>query len=279
MMWRSVLVLAICAWIALACGGGGSGGSNTATAAIDAMGGLDSYEVSMDFGEEASLLKPTVVRFQSPDRYHVRVSEREADAHSEFIRIGDEGWKAVCDNDGQCDEWEETELPEAPVFGPSPFFMLDWPLVALELAKGIARDNAVLRARVNPMRAVFENQRRVFEELGLRSYGTECSSAVTPIEITPVPLGEDAPTPVDSGEVSETCRDLTYQDLLENEADDLAFFDEHPATIEATISADDSLVRRVVITIPSRGDDEEGETQIAFEYSRYNDITIEAPLP
>jgi hypothetical protein len=122
----------------------------------------------------------------------------------------------------------------------------------------------VIRGSVNFLRAVFEGQRRVFEAAGVPAFGRECTLLLPMVaDGTPQP----APT--------EVCRDTTYEDLLEQEADDLAAGDASPATIEVRIDPETYLIGQFEVVMSSQSEDE--ALTIRFEYSRFNEVTIEAP--
>ena len=163
-------------------------------------------------------------------------------------------------------------------------FLPRWELVALELTDGLELvgeelvDDATLlhlRGSVNHLRAIFENQRRVLTEAGITSFGSECSSIVTPIAVDEAGslLG---PTPSNSMDVEEDCRELTFEGSLERQEPDLSFYDEHPGTIDVWVVADNSLIQRIELGIPPDGPVGE-EDLFTIEYSLFNEVEIEAP--
>jgi hypothetical protein len=132
-----------------------------------------------------------------------------------------------------------------------------------------------LRGSVNHLRAILENQRRVFTAAGITSFGTECTTALTPTVFDETgELVESAPdTPAES---EQRCREQTFEEALENQEPGLSFYDENPATIDIWVSADGFLIHRVALSIPP---DQAGavEGAVVVEYSLFNQVQIEAP--
>ncbi len=191
----------------------------------------------------------------------------------ETILAGGKAYSRLCEDVGeQCEPWQEGPQPQVPIAGPSPTYLLQWPLVAMEMAQpievvgGEEIDGATfihLHGSVNHLRAIFENQRRVLTEAGITSFGEEC------FEETSLP-GEPP------GE--EICRTLTYEESLERQEPDLSFYDDNPATIDIWISPDTSLVRRVALAAqPPPGEPDSGEAPLIVEYTLFNQVEIEAP--
>ncbi len=77
-------------------------------------------------------------------------------------------------------------------------------------------------------------------------------------------------------EPTEICRDTTFEELLEQEADDLAAGDATPATFEALIDPDTYLLLDFESSSLSLDDGGEG-VRIRFEYSHFNGVAIEVP--
>lgn len=266
--------------LAAACGGGGGGGSGDKARdqAVAAMAEVESYRTEFDFG-----LPPGLVwEYVKPDSYrtffgadHVEGDIRTRAGGSEILYIGESIYTRKCDDvDTNCQEWKSSPRGSAVIYAPSPSYYPQWPLVALEMAKDlkVSTKGGALRlvGTVNTMRAVLESLKRILDQEGRTDFGRECSSSA-------VQIGEDeappTPAPVTS---QETCRDTTYQDMLEQEADDIAFSDERPATIAATVEKDSHLVLRIEIELPSR---EVGQEPAVFimGYSQFGMVTIEAP--
>ena len=104
---------------------------------------------------------------------------------------------------------------------------------------------------VNSLRAVLEHQRRIFTEAGV-SFGEECT-------------GE--------GE----CRDLTFEDLLAQEADELAYYDDNPSAIDVWVDGDSHIERMEIRVEPSPADDPGDGVTVMVEYSEFNAVVVEAP--
>jgi hypothetical protein len=174
------------------------------------------------------------------------------------------------ETDGVCDPWREQPRGPFVIAGPSPSYLPQWPLVALQLAEDlelVGEDDVDgitlvhLQGSVNHLRAVLENERRVLTAAGITSFGTECTAeAALPGE----PPGD------------EVCRELTFEESLERQEPQLSSYDENPGAIDIWLSADDFLVHRIMLGIPP---DQPGAQESSFtvEYSQFNQIKIEAP--
>jgi len=155
-------------------------------------------------------------------------------------------------------------------------------VVALEMADALSVSEGVLRAGVNQIRAIFEHSRRLQEAAGVAPQFTRaCDGGVTPVEIRD---GTVVSTPQASDMDDLECRDLTYEESLENQEPGLSFIDEHPSRIEAEFDPATNRLSTFTITMIEEdyvgGDEPEpsGETRtITFTYSDYDDVTIEAP--
>ena len=181
-------------------------------------------------------------------------------------------FRECTDVDKDCSEWERyplTSVPVAPA-GPSSTYLPQWPLVALEMAQdlqflGIEEfdgDSLVhLRGVVNPLRAVLENQRRVYTAAGVTSYGVRCEGET-------VQPGEEP--------AEQTCRELTYEDVLEKEEPKLISYDRNPATIDIWLSPEDFIVHRISVPIPQE-EPRTGEIPLDIRYSLFNEVVIEPP--
>ena len=176
------------------------------------------------------------------------------------------------DVDKDCSEWAKYLLPSVPVAsaGPSSSYLPQWPLVALEMTRGLQflgieefdGDSLVhLRGVVNPLRAVLENQRRVYSAAGVTSYGMRCEGEV-------VEPGDEP--------AEETCRELTYEDVLKKEEPKLIPYDRNPATIDIWLSPEDFIVHRISVRIPQE-EPRTGEMPLDIRYSGFNEVTIEPP--
>ena len=84
------------------------------------------------------------------------------------------------------------------------------------------------------------------------------------------------PTPSNSIDVEEDCRELTFEESLERQEPGLSFYDEHPGTIDVWVSRDDALIHRIELGIPP--DDPVGEEgRFTIKYLLFNEVEIEAP--
>jgi hypothetical protein len=195
----------------------------------------------------------------------------------ESILVGDKAYSRQCEAlDQNCDDWQEGPRPAVAIAGPSPSFLPQWPLVAMEMAWDLQTLGAEdmdgdsllhLRGSVNQIRAVMENERRVFTATGVTSFGEECEQeAAVPVSGTPI-------------QSEEVCRELTYEEALQNQEPTLSFYDQHPSTVDVWISRDDFLVHRIEIATPPHEDvnPPSEEISVLFEYSRFNEIVIEPP--
>lgn len=231
--------------------------------ALTAMNGLSSYRLEMGIGAEAA---PIIVEFATPDRYRTLLAGD--DRVYEAIIVGERAFSRQCTAvDQGCGDWVEDEAPPFIVLGPSPSYLPQWPLVALEMASDVkvlgteeleGATTIHLRGSVNLIRAVLENQRRVLTAAGITSFGEECSVPT---------VGDDEPT----------CRDRTFEESLENQEPTLSFYDENPATIDVWLSPDDLFIRRIALTVPPH---ESGgqEGSVLLGYSRFNQVEIEPPF-
>ena len=272
--------------------------------ALSAMGQLDSYHVAFglpippdDVREKAGW----EIEFEAPDSYRMLLfgaegeSERRCESYllpdasgtgetcydvlisiseytvAETVVVGDTMYGRQCnETDGVCDPWREQPRGPFVIAGPSPSFLPQWPLVALELAEDlelVGEDNVDgvtlvhLQGSGNHLRAILENERRVLTAAGITSFGTECRA--------------EAALPGES-QGDEVCRELTFEESLERQEPQLSLYDENPGAIDIWLSPDDFLVHRIVLGIPP---DEPGAQEGSFtvEYSQFNQIEIEAP--
>lgn len=253
--------------------------------ALATMDGLNSYRLEMGFGPGEA--PPIVIEFASPNSYRfqwgvVQTTDGSESPKGVFetIIVGDKAYTRQCERpDKNCEDWKQGPRPAVPIAGPSPSFLPQWPLVAIEMAGDLETlgtekvDGEVLlrvRGLVNHLRAILENERRVFTAAGITSFGEECEQeAAVPVSGTPI-----------QGE--EVCRELTYEEALENQEPTLSFYDQNPATIDIWLSPDDSLVHRIRLDIPPHDDPyaasgDSGEAVVTIDYSRFNEISIEAP--
>ena len=204
---------------------------------------------------------------------------------AETVVVGDTMYGRRCnETDGVCDPWREQPRGPFVIAGPSPSFLPQWPLVAIELAEDFElvgredRDGVTLvhfQGSVNHLRAILENQRRVLTAAGITSFGEECTARAIPriVDETGEPVES---TPDRGAEDEESCRELTFEESLEQQEPGLSFYDENPGAIDIWLSPDDFLVHRIVLGIPP---DEPGAQESSFtvEYSQFNQIEIEAP--
>jgi hypothetical protein len=302
-MRAALLAIGLAALLA-ACGGGGSSEvdgtpEEWAQRALDAMADAQSYRVEFS-APDADVEFGWAFEYAVPDSYHfsIEVGEKSVDGECyalpggettgdcnangeitnryffEQILIGDVSYSRRCERENEgCDAWEEQERPPYPVIGPSPSYLPGWPLVAIELAAwdGVRGDGGdiVVRGTVNHLRAIFENDRRVLTAAGVTSFGQSCTAA----NETPVAIGENL-----TGDMPEgvECHEQTFEEMLAAQEPGLSFYDASPATIELTVSRDDGTVRRIELSAEAAPDHDEGVTLVII-YSRFGDVTIEAP--
>jgi hypothetical protein len=267
-----------------------------------AMAALDSYHVAFLFPAgpeevrwEAEFAAPDSYRFQlftaegetrqecaSPPDGGVFVygtpcreifTSITAQAVAETVLVGDRAYVRQCqDVEEQCEPWLDGPRPQVPIAGPSPTYLPQWPLVALEMAQpvevvgGEEIDGVTLvhlHGSVNHLRAIMENERRALTAAGITSFGEECTvEASLPGE----PPG------------AESCRELTFEESLERQEPDLSFYDETPAVIDLWVSPDNFLVHRIALGAAPPPDEPGGEQlPLIVDYSRFNQIQIEAP--
>ena len=310
-MKRSILLLAgaLFAATSLACDGGERLEVSDSPQVLwdranAAMAALDSYHVAFIFPTPPEDLREEVrweAEFASPNDYRFLLFSAEGETEEvcesyslpggghgrtcrevltnitsrsvfETVFVGDKAYARQCQDVGkQCDPWQERPRPELPIAGPSPTYFPQWPLVALEMAQPIKIvgeeeiDNATLihlHGSVNHLRAIFENERLVLTGAGITSFGEECTAEASfPGE----PPGEP------------TCRELTFEESLEQQEPQLSFYDENPATIDVWLSSDDLLVHHIALTIPPHEFPFDEEGTFTIEYSLFNQVKIEAP--
>jgi hypothetical protein len=289
----AVLAAAMLLTVAASCsgeevleGGRTEGAETLVEEALAAMDGLNSYRLEMGFAPGEA--PPIVIEFVAPDSYRSQWTAVRATNGSEspegvfdIILVGDKAYARQCEALRQdCEDWQEGPRPAVPIAGPSPSFLPQWPLVAMEMAQGVqdlggeridGNSLVHLRGSVNHIRAVMENERRIFAATGITSFGEECKlEAAAPVSGTPI-------------EREQVCRELTYEEALENQEPALSFYDQNPATIDVWLSPDDFLVHRIELTIPPHDDPSveveppDEETSVLFEYAAFNEIVIEPP--
>jgi hypothetical protein len=187
----------------------------------------------------------------------------------EVILVGDTSYGRICGEDGDgCDDWESQPRPVLLVLGLSPASLPQWPFVVLETLvdpepvtaekiNGVAVSQ--IRGTANHFRAILENQRRMLTDAGIRSLFEEC--------LLEDRLGEEA--------MIQECREQLHEQSLLMQEEGISFFDEHPVTVDAWISAEGHLHRLEVSGMPKGGG--EVGTLMTFEYSQFNEVVIEAP--
>ena len=197
----------------------------------------------------------------------------------ELLYVGDTIYAHKCDPDGtNCTAWDRTKRGDVIVGAASPSYFPQWPIVALEVADGVSvSEGSSIRGTINHIRAVFENSRRLVEAAGITpTYGQECGAASTPVELTTPP---DDPSTLESSS-AQNCRDLTYEESLASQEPGLSFYDDNPASIEATTDPKTHFLTVFKMTFAIRGDNGEPTDEyrtLTFTYSNYNGVTIEAP--
>jgi hypothetical protein len=277
-VWVYLLGLAAVAVTAVACGGvANDGTSATAEDVIESFDDVSSYRVEMYVDTPT----PLVYEFEEPDSWHAFYGSQDARSGEvlgigEVLYVGDDSFIRDCDGmDVGCGAWKKEPRGDIIVAAVTPSYLPQWPIVALQLAdeKSVSTrgDELVVTGRVNVLRAILENLHVLTEEAGGSKYGRSCTSGVTPSEVN-----EQGTVVREGGPGSEVCRDTTYEELLEQEADDIANGDEHPATLTATIDAETLLPKSIEVRVPPREADREMMT-LRFEYSRYNEVTVRAP--
>ena len=116
-----------------------------------------------------------------------------------------------------------------------------------------------IRGSANHFRAILENQDRMLTDSGVASLFDECDIAAG----------------LDMTEMVDECREQLTEQSLRMQEEGISFYDEHPATVNAWISAEGYLYR-LEISAMLEGGGEVG-TLMTFEYSQFNDVVIEAP--
>jgi hypothetical protein len=261
-----------------ACGGGG-GSEARRDRIVEAMEDVDSFRAVFTHGDSS-----LTIEILEPDSFRViaagTLAGSEGPTQMESLYIRDRMYSRTCDGSGaSCEEWEAREGGGAAGLGS---YDPRWAIVALEMADEVSVSNDVLRGSVNQIRAVFEHSRRLQEGANVTPRFTRsCHGAETPVEIRD---GTPVSTPRRSYEDDLECRDLSYEESLESQEPGLSFIDEHPSRIEAEFDPATNRLSTFTITMIEEdyeggGDPEpSGETStITFSYSKYNDITIEAP--
>ena len=119
-----------------------------------------------------------------------------------------------------------------------------------------------IRGTVSIIRAVLENQRRVLIAVGITSFGATCSSGGVAMNV--------------AGD-SLTCRDVSFEEMLANNEDSIAFQDENPATVDVWISPDDGRLHRLEIAGPVEDSGEPSTVEFTIEYSEFNETVVEVP--
>jgi len=241
---------------------------------LAAMEGLTSYRQEFTFrpsGEPVTLLTD----YADPGDYHERLlATGNITDTFEVILLSDSTYSRSCnDYPDDCEEWEESAgrpvIPGAGGFttvGPETLGLVA--LEQTESPRAVKTDEIEgeallhLRGSLNIGRTIYENQRAALRP-GERFSETCRSSGGT-------------------GETSQTvCEDLTIEEYYEREAGGTDFEDTPATTIDIWISAQDYLVRRVVI---ARGALISGTEEISAEdryfevtYSHFNEVSVEAP--
>ena len=280
---RRILPLAVLLWIALtACANetdvdvSSRDISEVRDLVVEAMAEPESYRVAMTTNGSQVI----TVDYEKPNQYRTvfRVSEPikandDDTSVVETLYVGDRIFTRECEGvDENCAAWEEGSRGDVVVGVGSQAFFPQWPAVAVEIAYGLSLDadgeELVVRGSVNLLRAILESQRRIFETAGVTAFGRECT-ILAPLVVDGTPQRSTEPAP------TEVCRDTTYEDLLEQEADDLAAGDANPVTIEVRIDPDTYLFKQFEVVTSPQGEDD--ALTIRFEYSDFNEVTIGAP--
>ena len=241
--------------------------------ALATMTELNSYRLEMGFGPEEA--PPILIEFAAPDSYRFQWGVFQTTNGSESpegvfetILVGGKAYTRQCEGpDKDCEDWQEGPRPAVAIAGPSPSFLPYWPLVAIEMAGDLetlgtekvdGQSLLRLRGSVNHLRAIFESERRVFTAAGITSFSEECFG------------GTDG---------DENCRELGFEETLENQEPALSFYDQNPATIDVWLSPQDFLVHRIVLDIPPDDDVEppDEETSVLINYSQFDQVVIEPP--
>ena len=198
----------------------------------------------------------------------------------EVLYVSEFSYWRQCDGKGDnCDDWEREARPELPMIGPSPTSWPQWPIVALEMIDQpepveIERMSGVetvrIRGTLNMIRAVFENQRRVLEALGITAFGTECG-------VYDVQMNTEGSFPSTQPGPTATCRDVSFEETLAEHDDSIAFQDENPATIDVWISPEDGRLHRLTIAGPVEDSGEPSIIEFTIDYSEFNSVSLTAP--
>ena len=190
--------------------------------------------------------------------YSVLVSVEREEVF-ETVGIEGEGYGRSCgESTAGCTPWQGPFPVTIPSAGPSPSYMPGWPIIAAEMAQyvevtnpqDLAQDQLIhVRGRINHIRAILENQRRVMDEAGVTSFGEVCENG-------------------------QACRDITFEEYL-NQQSHLEFYDRNTTAMDVWIG-ENGMIKEMRFRIPPH---EAGgtETVITVEYSGFGEVAIERP--
>jgi hypothetical protein len=240
------------------------------------MAGLDSYRQELSLSPEGPAIS-FQIDYSKPDSYYERLLESPGDANFELIQKDGSLYVRHCrDIPNDCEEWEQSEANEyanvpslGGLTGVAPETL---GITSLDLVTDIARVEEISLGgeRVIQLNGAIDLNQLFFKNL-LRVTGAAGELLEACSESSTVIIGTDG-TREASGPTT-MCKTLAYADWLREQNDGADPPDTPPSTIRLWISPDDALVRQIVITVPGRDKDAYLETK----YSRFNDVTIEAP--
>jgi hypothetical protein len=242
-----------------------------------AMREIDSLEAEMTNMWEGRELVYRVA-WQSPDSFHILYPNVTVEYETgevpvttdhglvEAIAIGERMYTRQCAEEGDdCEPWGEG-LRDG-TYVPMGAFELDpmWTIELLGLvsdARIVGQDHVDgvacirLRGSADITRAIIASWRRAEEIRGPLYWGEECEG-----------------TPTEAGEYSqEQCHSLTLDEYIAEYEVDVRRQNGNPPSVEVWIGRDDSLTRRLEIQDASTG-----ESQGRFTFSRFDEVTVEAP--
>jgi len=213
---------------------------------VAAMNGLESYRVEFDL----RTLDQTTIEYRKPNSYRSLViaddNQTGERTLGELLYVGNMLYARKCDPDGSnCGDWDSTERGDIVVGAGSPSYFPQWPFVALEMATGFdmlqdSGNMVVLSGSVNHVRAAIENATR----------------------LSP---------------------DTSLAEQLEAQEPGLAFAEEHPSLLSVWIDPNNFLIERVKLTLVPQNEDgsaapeKQPKQEFDLFYSKFNDVTIEAP--
>jgi hypothetical protein len=230
------------------------------------MNELDSYRQELSLSPEGEPIT-FLVDYAKPGNYYERLLEApDVESTVELVLADGSIYVRQCSDypDG-CEDWEFSDatsgvpslggltgvVPET--LGLTAVGMIEDPTGAgTETVDG--RELIRIRGSVNLPRAIYENQRPVFES------ATE--------------FGETCETQIGTGATPTTvCREQTFEEAYEESYGNVDFDASPPSRVDVLVDGETLRIHQVVIGVP--GNDE--DTYLEVEYSDFNDVSIEVP--